>query len=183
MARRRQTPALEIREVLVLLRRQETRHWNPAFAGIRLFRHPERGTEARLRRPLNHEPAALIEPARRWIGDDHQRVPVAPCLVSGGVNQCPADPARPGRRLDKQTVELSESVMRLDNREPHDMPADFRDRHIAALDESEREIDRIGMRFQVRPVGRIGQRGPSLQILQRLPFNRERRTKTNLSAP
>ena len=107
---------------------------------------------------------------------------VTACLVSRGIDQRSADTLSPFARLDEEAVKLGESVVALDHREAGNAAVDLRDRDFATLNECNRELDRIGMRLEMRPVLRIRQRGSPLQIVEKLSFGCPRWPEADLSA-
>ena len=106
-----------------------------------------------------------------------------PSLVSGGIDERSANASTPMSGLHEDPVQLGEAVMALDHCETDHLTIHFGHSHFAAIDESQREFDRLGVRLEMRAVFRIGQGGAPLKVFEILPFRRARRPEPNLSAP
>ena len=108
---------------------------------------------------------------------------VAPRFVGYDIDQSSADPAPPLVWLDEQTVQLGEAIVALDHSKARNLPANFGDGDLTALDKGQRQLDRVQMRLKMRAVFCICEGRAPLQLLQQLAFERSRLPKPDLSAP
>lgn len=94
------------------------------------------------------------------------------------LDKRPSDSPAPKCRFDKQPVELTAHL----GHESCDTPIKFGNEYLTARDMFGRQVNGIGIGFQMRPVSWVGQRRAALQFFQRFPLLRQCRTDAHQRA-